>query len=93
MKQHPFLVTETCFWHHEYEVCGECGVPDKPDEPLRPFHLHHDEAIELERQQAMPRQWHESEEEYADRKENWVRRQTTQEDPVPPGGPEVAGLP
>ena len=73
MKQHPFLIERTCFWHHEWEICGECGEGDKPDDPQKPFHLHHDEEVERQRQIHAPRQWHETEEECRDRQAgNWL---------------------
>lgn len=52
MTTHPFLIGDTCYWHHEWEGCGVCGQADKPDEPELPQHTHHDEAVEIARQKA-----------------------------------------
>jgi len=52
--RHPFLIVDTCYWHHEWEICGVCGRMDKPDEPELTLHDHHDEAIEKARQEAHP---------------------------------------
>lgn len=68
MKTHPFLITKTCFWHHEWERCGACGCYDKPDEPESKYHTHHDEEVERQRQIAAPRQWHETDEQYEARR-------------------------
>jgi len=67
VETHEFLIKDTCFWHHEWETCGVCGIGDKPDDPQKPFHLHHDQEVERQRQIAAPRQWHETDEEYLER--------------------------
>lgn len=51
---HPFLVYNTCYFHHEWETCYVCGRLDKPDEPTLPFHEHHDEELEEIRMAAHP---------------------------------------
>jgi len=46
---HPFLIVQSCYWHHEWERCGVCSKWDKPDDPELPEHTHHDETVEKAR--------------------------------------------
>ena len=52
VEPHPFLIVDTCYWHHEWEKCGVCGGWDKPDDPESLFHRHHDEDEESRRKVA-----------------------------------------
>jgi hypothetical protein len=46
VKAHRFVIGVTCYWHHEHEKCARCGQMDKPDDPEKPCHLHHDERLD-----------------------------------------------
>ena len=52
---HPFLIVQSCYWHHEWERCGVCSKWDKPDDPELPEHTHHDETVEKARMETYVR--------------------------------------
>ena len=54
MKQHKFLIEDTCYFHHEWERCAVCGRLDRPDDPELKFHSHHDEDLERVRMEKHP---------------------------------------